>query len=313
MNKNWHYHQVPLKLKLGDMTLLTYKLWLQVREVGLDDDTPPITKPTPPSDSLHSNSQGFLVRSMRVIDEQPVLQKQQDYISYISSQYLRYYIDMQQSFAEYKNKFSSKTRSTLKRKIKKYTEYCDGSITWKIYKSVEEMSEFFKYARTVSKITYQEKLLDAGLPDSDEFLHEMEQLAQQGHVRGFILFHQTQPISYLYCPVNNGVLSYAFLGYDPSYMNFSVGTILQWFALEHLFEERCFRFFDFTEGQSEHKKLFATHSIYCANVFFLRNNLRNRFLLYSQIVMDYISKSTGDGLEQLGLKSKIKKMMRFGI
>ncbi len=99
MNKNWHYHQVPLKLKLGDMTLLTYKLWLQVREVGLDDDTPPIIKPTPPSDSLHGNSQGFLVRSMRLVDEQPVLQKQQDYISYISSQYLRYYIDMQQSFA----------------------------------------------------------------------------------------------------------------------------------------------------------------------------------------------------------------------
>lgn len=313
MNKDWHYHQVPLKLKLGDKTLLTYKLWLQVREVGLDDDTPPIIKPIPPSDSLYSNSQGFLVRSMRVVDEQPVLQRQQDYISYIPSQYLRYYIDMQQSFAEYKNKFSSKTLSTLNRKIKKYTKYCDGRISWKIYKSVEEMPEFFKCARTVSKITYQEKLLDAGLPDSDEFLHGMELLARQGHVRGFILFHQTQPVSYLYCPVNDGVLSYAFLGYDPSYRNFSVGTILQWLALEYLFQERSFRFFDFTEGQSEHKKLFATHSIKCANVFFLRNNLRNKFLLYSQRVIDYISKSTGDRLEQLGLKSKIKKMMRFGI
>ena len=118
LNKNWHHHQVPLKLKLGDKTLFTHKLWLQVREVGLDDDTPPVRKPTPPSDFLHGNSQGFLVRSMRVVDEQPVLQMQQNYISYIPSQYLRYYIDMQQSFAEYKNKFSSKTRSTLNRKIK---------------------------------------------------------------------------------------------------------------------------------------------------------------------------------------------------
>ena len=56
---------------------------------------------------------------------------------------------MQQSFAEYKNKFSSKTRSTLNRKIKKYTEYCDGRISWKIYKSAEEMPEFFKCARTL--------------------------------------------------------------------------------------------------------------------------------------------------------------------
>ena len=313
MNNNWHYNQVPLKLKLGDMTLLTYKLWLQVQERGLNDDTPPIIKPAPPPDSLNDDSQGFLVRSMRVVDKQPVLQKQQDYILYIPSQYLRYYIDMQQSFAEYQNKFSSKTRSTLKRKIKKYEKYCDGSISWKVYKSAEEMPEFYKYARTVSKITYQEKLLDAGLPDSSKFLHEMELLAQKGHARGFILFHHSQPVSYLYCPVNEGILSYAFLGYDPNYMNFSVGTILQWFALEHLFEERCFRFFDFTEGQSDHKKLFATHSIYCANVFFLRNNLRNRSFLYSQRVIDYISKSAGDVLEQLGLKSRIKKMMRFGI
>ena len=58
------------------------------------------------------------------------------------------------------------------------------------------MPEFFRYARTVSEITYQEKLLDAGLPDSEEFLGEMERLAQQGHVRGFILFLEDKPVSY---------------------------------------------------------------------------------------------------------------------
>ena len=130
---------------------------------------------------------------------------------------------------------------------------------------------------------------------------------------GLFFFIKDKPVSYLYCPVSNGVLIYAFLGYDPGYMNFSVGTVLQWLALEHLFEERSFRFFDFTEGQSEHKKLFATHHIQCANVFFLRSNLRNRFLLHSQRTVDNFSKLAGDKLDQLGLKSKVKKMMRFGI
>ncbi|MEP6879330.1 MAG: GNAT family N-acetyltransferase [Nitrosospira sp.] len=220
---------------------------------------------------------------------------------------------MRQSFEQYKSKFSSKTRSTLNRKVKKYAEHCGGNISWKIYKSAGEMPEFFRFARAVSERTYQEKLLDAGLPDSEEFLDEMEQLAQQGHVRGFILFHQNKPVSYLYCPISNGVLIYAFLGYDPGYMNYSVGTVLQWLALEHLFEERLFRFFDFTEGQSEHKKLFATHSVQCANVFFLRNNLRNKVLLLSQRVVNDFSRLAGDTLNQFGLKSKVKKMMRFGI
>ena len=304
---------MPIKLQLGDRTLLASKLWLQVREVGLDDETPPVVKPITPADSLQANSQGFLIRSLRIADKQPTLRAQHDYLCYVSSQHQRYYIDMRQSFEEYKSKFSSKTRSTLSRKVKKYAEHCGGNISWKIYKSAGEMPEFFRYARTVSEITYQEKLLDAGLPDSEEFLGEMEQLAQQGNVRGFILFHEDKPVSYLYCPVSNGVLIYAFLGYDPGYMNYSVGTVLQWLALEHLFEERLFRFFDFTEGQSEHKKLFATHSVQCANVFFLRNNLRNKALLYSQRAVDDFSRLAGDTLNQLGLKSKVKKMMRFGI
>jgi CelD/BcsL family acetyltransferase involved in cellulose biosynthesis len=309
----WNFRQVPIKLQLGDRTLLASKLWLQVREVGLDDETPPVAEPITPADSLQANSQGFLIRSLRIADKQPTLRAQHDYLCYVSSQHQRYYIDMRQSFEEYKSKFSSKTRSTLNRKVKKYAEHCGGNISWKIYKSAGEMPEFFRYARTVSEITYQEKLLDAGLPDSEEFLDEMEQLAQQGHVRGFILFHEDKPVSYLYCPVSNGVLIYAFLGYDPGYMNYSVGTVLQWLALEHLFEERLFRFFDFTEGQSEHKKLFATHSVQCANVFFLRNNLRNKALLYSQRAVDDFSRLAGDTLNQLGLKSKVKKMMRFGI
>jgi hypothetical protein len=313
LNREWHYHKVPIKLQLGDKTLLAPELWLQVREVGINDETPPVAELIPPTDILQENSQGFLIRSLRIIGELPVLSEQNGYLCYISSRHQRYYIDMRQPFEEYKGKFSSKTRSTLNRKIRKYAEHCGGSISWKVYKSAGEMPEFFRLARTVSQITYQEKLLDAGLPDSEEFRHEMDQLAQQGRVRGFILFHQDMPVSYLYCPVVNDVLIYAFLGYNPSYMNFSVGTILQWLALEHLFSEHCFRFFDFTEGQSDHKKLFATHHTQCANVFFLRRNLRNRFLLHTQRIVDDFSKSAGDKLDQLGLKSKVKKMMRFGI
>jgi len=309
----WNERQVIIKFQLGDKTLLAPKLQLQVREIGLDDETPSVAEPAPPTDTLPVGSQGFLIRSLHVSKEQPTLLIKQDYICYVANQYQRYYIDMRQSFAEYKGKFSSKTRSTISRKVKKYAEHCGGDISWKIYGSAEEMSDFFHLARSVSVKTYQEKLLDAGLPNSKEFLMEMEKLAREGNVRGFILFYNDQPVAYLYCPISNGVLIYAFLGYDPEYMRFSVGTILQWLALEYLFEERCFSFFDFTEGQSDHKKLFATDSIRCVNVFFLRKNLPNLFLLQSHRAVDYFSKFIGDKLDQFGLKVKIKKLMRFGI
>ncbi|HJT50750.1 MAG TPA: GNAT family N-acetyltransferase [Nitrosospira sp.] len=307
----WHYRQVPIKIQLGDKTLLAPKLWLQLREAGLDDWAPPVTRPAAPLDALHGSSQGFLIRSLRVIGTQPVLRRQDKYLCYVPSQYPRYYIDMQQSFEEYKKKFSSKTRSTLSRKVRKYAEHCGGSILWKVYKSPGEMAEFFGLARKVSRITYQERLLGAGLPDSEEFREQMLELAQQNQVRAFILFHKDEPVSYLYCPISNGVLIYAYLGYDPSYMGLSVGTVLQWLALEHLFEEKIFRFFDFTEGESEHKRLFATHSVQCANVFFLRDCLRNSCLIRTQWLVDRFSKLAGDKLEQLGIKAAVKRLVRF--
>jgi CelD/BcsL family acetyltransferase involved in cellulose biosynthesis len=310
LSQDWSYHPVPIKIRLGDKTLLAPKLWLQVREVPLDDEVPPLAEPEPPTEALQANSQGFLIRSLGVVGRQPVLRTQQGYLCYVPSQYPRYYIDMRQSFDEYKNKFSSKTRSTLTRKVRKYAEYCGGDITWRVYRTPQEIPEFYRLARAVSRITYQEKLLDAGLPDSREFLDEMERLAHQGRMRGFILFHQNRPVSYLYCPINNGVLIYAFLGYDPDYMSYSVGTVLQWLALQYLFEERCFRFFDFTEGQSEHKKLFATDSVQCANVFFLRSSLRNSVLLHTQKAFDDFSKWVGATLQQLGIKTMVKKLIR---
>lgn len=308
----WEYRQVPIKLQLGDKTLLEPKLWLQIREAVLGDEHPPVATLAPPGDALLPESQGFLVRSLPISGTQRLLSRKNGYLCYVSSQYPRYYIDMRQPFEEYKSKFSSKTRSTLNRKIRKFSEYCGGEIQWKVYRAAGEMRDFFKLARVVSEKTYQEKLLDAGLPDSEEFLGEMEHLAAQDRVRGFILFHGDKPVSYLYCPVNNNVLIYAHLGYDPAYMNFSVGTVLQWLALERLFEENSFRFFDFTEGQSEHKKLFATHSVRCGNVFFLRTNLNNLFLSYTQISVNRLSKATGDFLERLGVKTAVRRLMRFG-
>ncbi|MGB4497253.1 MAG: GNAT family N-acetyltransferase, partial [Methylococcaceae bacterium] len=223
------------------------------------------------------------------------------------------YIDLTSfSFENYQKKFSAKTKSTINRKIKKYAEHCGGSISWKTYTLPNEMRQFFELARTVSKLTYQERLLDAGIPDSEEFICKAEVLAGKQCVRAYILFDDdNKPVSYLYCPVQNNVLIYAYLGYDPSYMKMSVGTVLQWLAIEQLFAEGCFRYFDFTEGQSEHKRLFATHQRQCANVFFVKKTLPNQLIIYSNFFVNMFSKQLGVILEKLGIKAKIKYFLRF--
>ena len=154
-------------------------------------------------------------------------------------------------------------------------------------------------------------MLDAGIPGAEDFILEAEALAAENRIRAYILFDGERPVSYLYCPVNDGVLVYAYLGYDPDYIKKSVGTVLQWLALEQLFAEACFRAFDFTEGQSEHKRLFATHQRRCANVFMVKASVRNKLLIYSHLSMDRLSAWLGAKLDQLGVKAKVRRLLRF--
>lgn len=303
---------VPFRFQLSDLTLFSVSLRLQVRAERLIDQTPPVDAPGPPTDELTEGSQGFAVRGLPIAAKLPPISQTGDYLRYVPLQYQHCYIDLGQSFEDYKKKFSAKTKSTISRKIRKYADHCGGSVSWKTYKTPGEMQEFFRHARTVSKKTYQERLLDAGIPDSEDFIRQAELLAANQRVRAYILFDGERPVSYLYCPVHDGVLIYAYLGYDPGYARMSVGTVLQWLAVEQLFNEGRFRYFDFTEGQSEHKRLFATHLRQCANIFFVKRTLRNTVLVYSHLFMECFSKWLGAMLDRLGLKTKIKRFLRFG-
>lgn len=309
---SWQLNRVPLKFQLGDLTLFSVALSMQTRSDRLSDETQAVESPDRPGDPLERGSQGFMIRALPVAGDLPALRAIDGFLRYVPLQYGHCYIDLRTSFDEYQKKFSSKTRATIKRKLRKYAEHCGGQIDWKTYASPDEMRDFYRLAREVSRKTYQEKLLDAGIPDTEDFVREMDDLAAAGQVRGYMLFDRERAVSYLYCPVQDGTLVYAYLGYDPEYMRYSVGTLLQWLAVQQMFEESIFKFFDFTEGQSDHKRLFATHELRCANVIFVRRTLPNIILLRSHLWTDRFSKWLGDCLQAVGLKDWVKRKLRFG-
>ena len=308
---SWEFRPVPFKFQLSDRTLFSVSVPMQVKSFGLVGDVESL-EAQPPSEPLVQGSQGFSLRAVPVATTLPVISQVKHYIRYVPLQYRHYYIDLRQSFDDYQARFSSKTRSTINRKVKKYARENGGKIEYKHYQTPDEMHEFFPLARQVSGKTYQEKLLDAGLPNDDKFLDHIVALAKEGNVRAYILFQDEQPISYLCCPAKGDVLVYAYQGYDPDYMKLSVGTVLQWLALEQLFDEGRFKIFDFTEGESAHKRTFATHDLHCANMFFLKRTLRNRVLVRMHAVVNRLFEGAGSLLERWGLKGKIKKLLRFG-
>lgn len=299
-----------LKFSLSDLTLFRVTLPLQAWANPLAPGQTPVDAPQPPDEPLAEGSRGFMVRGLQINDTLPAISVTNSYVVYTVKQYRHCYIDLQQSFDDYLAKFSSKTRSTLKRKVKKFETHSGGRISWKMFATPADMSEFFALARKVSEKTYQERLLDAGIPDSDSFRREAEELAGKDQLRAYILFDGDRPVSYLYCPVEDDAVIYAYLGYDPDYSHLSVGTVLQWLATEQLLGEGKFRYFDFTEGESAHKLLFSTDQRLCANVIFLRRTFANSLLIHAHHTMDNLSRIAGNTLERLGVKAKIKRLLR---
>jgi hypothetical protein len=96
-------------------------------------------------------------------------------------------------------------------------------------------------------------------------------------------------------------------------MNLSVGTVLQWLALEDIFARPTVRYFDFTEGTSEHKRLFSTHELRCANVMFVRPTRSNRSWLHLHAASQDGSAWLGRKAQEWGIKAKLTKLLRFGI
>ena len=202
-----------------------------------------------------------------------------NHIAGAREEYRRHYILMNGSFEDYLARFSGKTRSTLKRKAKKFAAADGGKLDVRAYSTDDEIARFLELALPLSGKTYQARLLDAGLPDTEAARTAMLAEADAGRMRCFLLFLGDEPVAYLSLPVDGHTLVYAHLGYDPAHAHLSPGTVLQMEALRRLFAEGCFRFFDFTEGEGAHKALFGTHSIACCSFLLLRETLANRVLL----------------------------------
>jgi CelD/BcsL family acetyltransferase involved in cellulose biosynthesis len=235
-----------------------------------------------------------------------------DSIRYVRAEYDHCYIHIQGSFAEYLQKFSPKTRSTLSRKVKKYAQFSGGQTVWREYSRPGEMEEAYELARVVSAKTYQERLLNAGLPTREEFRRNIEELSQNDAIRCWILFHQEKPVAYLWCPVVAGTLLYEHLGYDPEYSECSPGTVLQYLVLQKIFSERRFQFFDFGQGDGPHKRFFATSTIRSADIYHFRPRARHALLVGGHIGINALSRSIVGALDSVGLKSKIKSLFRSG-
>lgn len=273
-----------IDFKLGSRRLISVPRSLATLSFGLED----VLSGTLP-DAPSCGRDGVRVLSAPTHCLSDIAAKHPGFIAGGRQDYRRHYIDMRQTFSDYIAQFSGKTRSTLRRKARKLADEA-GGYSVSEHRTPAEIEVFLAAALPLSARTYQARLLDAGLPDGLEARREMLEAAEADRMRAFLLHLGGEPVAYLALPVvgpeSGPTLVYAHLGYDPACARLSPGTVLQMDALERLFAEQRYRWFDFTEGDGAHKELFGTGFADCSSLVLLQPTLGNRTLLGARAGFD---------------------------
>lgn len=262
---------VALPLRIGARTLFTLRRRLVRRALSLDEG---LGGALPVLPQLVPAEDGYLVAALPAALADTLVARYPGLKPFVRQRYRRSYARLDVDFNTWLAGFSAKSRSTCKRKLRKLAERSGGAIDLRCYRSEEEIGTFYTLARGLSARTYQERLLAAGLPEGPEALAGMRELARADRARAWLLFVDDKAIAYLWAPAEGLTLIYAYLGYDPDFAEYSPGTVLQLEAMRELMAERKFRLFDFTEGEGQHKRLFATGGVDCVDLLLVRKTPR---------------------------------------
>jgi hypothetical protein len=267
---------VRLKFEIGARTLFTVPRSLVRVPLTLAEARSGISPVLPPIDGA---ADGYLVTSVPEAEMAELVAGSGAMLPFVRQRYTRYFLDFAGDYDSWFAGLSSNARQGLRRKAKKIAATSGGVLDVRRFRTAEELVAFHPVARAVSATTYQERLLGSGLPEGDDFLRTIGDLAAVGRVRAWLLYIAGEPAAYLCCPVHGGTVIYAWVGHDPKYNDWSPGAVLQLEAMQDLFGEGRFGAFDFTEGEGQHKRQFATGGVECVDLLLLQPTLANRLTM----------------------------------
>lgn len=300
---------VALRFQIGARTLGAIDRRLLRVAPSLDAIVAGLQPTLPP---LGRDDHGYLVTSLPAAGLDALRRAAGGMLGYVRQRYPRHYADLTIGFDAYCAALSGNTRSGLKRKARRLIALSDGTLDLRRFRPPAELDAFHPIARGISRRTYQERLLGGGLPDDPGFLRDMATLAAADAVRAWLLYVAGEPAAYLYCPIEDGTVRYDHVGHDPAFNDLSPGGVLMLEAMRDLYAEPGLTRFDFTEGDGQHKRSFATGNVACVDVLLLRPTLANRATIAALGAFDRGALWAKRAVARLGLERAARRVRRGG-
>jgi hypothetical protein len=198
--------------------------------------------------------------------------------------------DFPETFDEYMDSFSSKTRSTLKRKIRKFHHQLNGD--FEVITESNQVDKFLELGEAISKTTYQWNVgqrLNNDAATRENFVRA----AEKGTLRCYLLYADGKPCAFMRGFLVNQIYQYDTPGFNPDYMKFSAGTVLLLNAMEDLISNTDCNTFDYGQGgdMTGYKKTFGNR-YYETTVLEIssKSSIYSMFLLYLEAILSRVKK-----------------------
>jgi hypothetical protein len=156
-----------------------------------------------------------------------------------------------------------------------------NEIKYVIYTSENELSKLFADAEYVAKKTYQ-RALRVSFSDCEETRKVYTHRAQNGRVRGYILYIKNEPCAFWIGWYYGNTFYPDYTGYDPRFKKYELGTLLFIKMIEDLCSLRNIRYLDFGFADAPYKSRFgnenwqeATVNIFASNLKGIKLNMLN--------------------------------------
>ncbi|MXS81253.1 GNAT family N-acetyltransferase [Nitrosomonas sp. GH22] len=223
--------------------------------------------------------------------------------------YCRRLITLPENFEQYIQNLGYGTRKEVRRVLRRFEQNSELTISYRIFTTSEDISEFLPLAQQVSDKTYQHNLLGLGIRDDIETRRILTTAAENGWFQSYLLICNQEPVAFQHGYAYGGTYYAEQTGYDPAWGDKSVGTIIQIYRIRDLIN-RGITQLDFLYGDNERKRSLSTMYRVEQNFHLIPRKFPLGILAYALRGFNTLSQLGGDFIEKWGLKSKIRRFLR---
>lgn len=302
---------IRIKFSLGELNLRDWRPELIVIEPSDSiNETMQLPSPDELVEKLTKDADGFLARRVANDGCYEGISKKGQFLLYAQPTTQHFLVELHSSFDEYISKFSPKTRQNITRSVRKLETNNPNEEIFHKFRTPDEIKFFITEAIKISNQTYQARLLKSGIPSTTKFIDSATDLAAKGNARGYLLKSNGKFIAFAWCRIEGARQIYDVIGYLPEHGKHSPGTVLLYLIIKSIFMEGRISIFDFGPGYSSYKEIFSNCHIHYKDILVVRDKLTNKIILETHRACETLSKTTGDLLFQIGIKEKIKRILR---